>query len=82
MENKPLYIRRLAIWSTGLTICLPLIWAALASIPGDTGLGIGWFGVLPMLLFVPIGVVVSLVLLIIAGIATLGTSEDKEEAGS
>jgi len=69
MDNKPRQLRHFAILSAGLTIGLPVIWAALASIRGNTGLAIGWYGVLPMLLFVPIGFVVTLTLFIASGIA-------------
>jgi hypothetical protein len=69
MSNKPHQLRRVAIWSAGLTVGIPLIWAALASMHGSTGLGIGWYGVLPMMFFVPIGAVVTLALFIAAGIA-------------
>ena len=43
-------LTRYALWSGGLTVGVPVVWALLASLGGNTGLGIGWFGVLPVLL--------------------------------
>lgn len=49
---------------------MPALWAALVEgIGGDFGLGLGWFGVLPMLFFVPLGVIVTLALSVAAMVA-------------
>ena len=63
-------LTRCAIWSGVLTVGVPALWAALAEgIGGNFGLGLAWFGVLPMLFFVPLGVIVTLALSIAAMVA-------------
>lgn len=63
LKNPPL--ARYAIWSAVATVGVPLAWAVLTnSLGGNTGLAIGWFGVLPVILFVPIGAIVTLALVI------------------
>jgi hypothetical protein len=71
MEDNPgqAWLLQAALWSGGLTIGIPLLWAMFASIPGNTGLAIGWLGVLPVILLVPIGVVVTLAVLIAGALA-------------
>jgi hypothetical protein len=58
------------MWAAGLTIGLVLIFVVLSSI-----IGIGWFLVLPMMFLVTLGAIITLVLLVAAGIAA--ASEDK-----
>ncbi len=62
---------RCAIWSGVLTIAVPLMWAAITESLGATGhhnaaLMLGWAGVLPIILGVPIGIVVTIGLTIAA----------------
>ena len=79
-------LARWAVWSGGLTIGVPLIWAVVVQMLAGAGannaaLGVGWFGVLPMILLVPIGIIVTLVLAIAAVIsANKGKSETKPAA--
>jgi len=62
-QHKPIPLSRYAIWSGAATVAVPVGWALLASaLGGNAGLTVGWFGVLPVILFVPLGIVVTLVL--------------------
>lgn len=64
-------LTRYAIWTAVVTVGVPLVWAVLtSSLGGNTGLEIGWFGVLPVILFVPIGSIVTLVLVIASFVQT------------
>jgi len=50
---------------------VPVLWAVLTSaLGGNAGLTVGWFGVLPVILFVPLGIIVTLGLAIAAAVAT------------
>jgi len=48
---------------------MPILWALLISaLPGDAGLLVGWFSVLPVILFVPVGIIATLALAIAAAV--------------
>lgn len=52
---------KLAWWSAGLTLLLPLSWCLLVSLlSGNAALATAWFGVLPVLIGVPLGIVITL----------------------
>ena len=60
-----------AMWSGVATVAVPVLWAVLTSaLGGNAGLTVGWFGVLPVILFVPLGIIVTLGLAIAAAVAT------------
>ncbi len=70
-----------AVWSGAATVGVPLLWAMLTSaLGGDAGLAVGWFGVLPVILFVPLGIVVTLALSIAAAVSTNKPKEDAKPA--
>ena len=50
---------------------VPLVWALLVvGLGGNAGLTIGWLGVLPMLIWVPVGLTITLLLTIVAAVST------------
>jgi hypothetical protein len=65
-------LARYALWSGGLTVGVPVVWAVLTSLGGNASLGIGWFGVLPVLILVPVGVIVTICLGIAAAVQPKG----------
>lgn len=74
-------LARYAVWSGVATVVVPLLWAMLTSaLGGDAGLAVGWFGVLPVILFVPIGIVVTLALSIAATARANKPKEDTKPA--
>lgn len=75
MGSRSTQLLRYAGVAGALTVGLFVIWAGLSSIPGNTGIGIGWFLVLPMLFIVPLGALVTVVLLVAAGTAA-ATEQD------
>ena len=57
---KKSVLARCAIWSGAVTVGVPLLWVMLGStLGGNAGLAVGWYGVLPVLLGVPIGIIVT-----------------------
>lgn len=67
--SKPSSLAQAAMWSAAATVGVPLVWAVLTStLGGDAGLAVGWFGVLPVILFVPLGIVATLALGIAAAV--------------
>jgi hypothetical protein len=64
-------LARYAIWSGAATVGVPVLWAVLTSaLGGNAGLTVGWFGVLPVILFVPLGIIATLALTIAAAVAS------------
>jgi hypothetical protein len=62
-------LARYAIWSGAATVGVPVLWAVLTSaLGGNAGLTVGWFGVLPIILFVPLGIIATLALTIAAAV--------------
>lgn len=71
-------LARCAIWSGAATFGVPLLWVMLGStLGGNAGLAVGWYGVLPVLLGVPIGIIVTLCLTIAA---VVNQRKDKTKA--
>jgi hypothetical protein len=61
LPAKKSVLFRCAIWSGGITVGVPVLWAALTStLGGNASLALGWYGVLPLLLRVPLGVILTL----------------------
>ena len=66
---KKSVLTRCAIWSGAITIGVPALWALLtASLGGNASRAVGWFGVLPVIILVPVGIVVTLGLTIAAAV--------------
>lgn len=68
--SKKSMLGRYAMWSGVATVAVPVSWAVLTSVlGGNAGLAVGWFGVLPVILFVPVGIIITLGLAIAASVA-------------
>jgi len=66
---KKSLLTRCAIWSGAITIGVPALWALLTTaLGGNAGLAVGWLGVLPVLILVPVGIVVTIGLAIAAAV--------------
>ena len=58
---KKSVLTRCAIGSAVATVAVPVLWAVLTSaLGGNAGLTIGWLGVLPVIIFVPLGLIVTI----------------------
>jgi hypothetical protein len=68
-------LARYALWSGGITVGVPVLWLLLTNTGGNFGLGIGWLGVLPVMLMVPVGTILT----ICFGVAAVVESRRKND---
>ena len=67
--------------SGAATVVIPAVWAVLTTLlPGNSGLAVGWYGVVWMLVIVPLGLVVTVVLAVTA-LLEASTSSNQDDAG-